>query len=108
MPLQDNARLEWLYDKDIRPYVFVRRENRIKFPGALHRLDWFPHQVLYKNPLEMDEIDFANGILDLEAKAFGPSGMAMPVGFFMTVQSYQDLWRVSRIAHQNFLQKSDE
>lgn len=48
-------------------------------PGALHSsLDWFPHQVLYKNPLEMDQVKFADRILTLETKAFGPSGMAMP------------------------------
>jgi hypothetical protein len=34
--------------------------------------------VLYKNPLEMKEVAFADRILSLEAKAFGPSGMAMP------------------------------
>ncbi|RYZ75120.1 MAG: hypothetical protein EOP05_08675 [Proteobacteria bacterium] len=64
---------------DVRPYVFVRPENRIDKPGELHpTLDWFPHEVLYKNPLQMDEVTFADRILTLEAKAFGPSGMAMP------------------------------
>lgn len=64
---------------DIRPYVFVRPENRMPRPGELHsQLDWFPHEVIYKNPLEMDQVHFADRILDLETKAFGPSGMAMP------------------------------
>lgn len=74
-----NDRLQWMRDENIRPYVFVRPENRIPQPGAYHSsLDWFPHEVLYKNPLEMDQVAFADRILDLETKAFGPSGMAMP------------------------------
>lgn len=73
------ARLGWMRDENIRPYVFVRPENRIPAPGKLHgKLDWFPHKVLYKNPLEMDEVKFADRIMDLETRAFGPSGMAMP------------------------------
>lgn len=65
-------------DDNIRPYVFVRPENRVDDPGAFQKLDWFPHDVLYKNPLEMKEVRFADRILSLETKAFGPSGMAMP------------------------------
>lgn len=77
-PLAQN-RLAWMQDENIRPYVFVRNENRISQPGQLHSsLDWFPHKVLYKNPLEMDEVKFADRIMELETKAFGPSGMAMP------------------------------
>jgi hypothetical protein len=71
--------LTWLRDENIRPYVFVRNENRIPKPGdVFSKLDWFPHEVLYKNPLEMDQVGFADRILGLETKAFGPSGMAMP------------------------------
>ncbi len=74
-----DRRLSWMHDANIRPYVFVRRENRIPNPGALHAgFDWFPHEVIYKNPLEMDQVGFADCILTLESKAFGPSGMAMP------------------------------
>jgi hypothetical protein len=78
-PIFDNPKLAWMSDENIRPYVFVRPENRIDNPGGLHsKLNWFPHQVLYKNPLEMDEVKFADRIMNLETKAFGPSGMAMP------------------------------
>ncbi len=74
-----DSKLEWMRDENVRPYVFVRPENRILEPGRLHRrLDWFPHPVIYKNPLEMDQVAFADRILHLETKAFGPSGMAMP------------------------------
>lgn len=79
-----NERLRWMKDGNIRPYVFVRPENRIPRPGEMHaqvsngKFDWFPHEVLYKNPLEMDQVGFADRILTLESKAFGPSGMAMP------------------------------
>lgn len=72
-------KLAWMRSEDIRPYVFVRPENRIPEPGKYHSsLDWFPHEVLYKNPLEMDQVKFADRILRLETKAFGPSGMEMP------------------------------
>ena len=77
--LDASGRLSWVHDDNIRPYVFVRPENRIHFPGETHlNLNWFPQKVLYKNPLEMDEVRFADQILYLETKAFGPSGMAMP------------------------------
>lgn len=76
--LQD-PRLNWLSHPDIRPYVFVRPENRIPHPGELHEgVDWFPHEVIYKNPLQMDEVGFANYILNLEGQAFGAANMAMP------------------------------
>lgn len=78
-PIFSRDRLAWMRSPDIRPYVFVRPENRIPDPGAVHKdLDWFPHEVVYKNPLHMDEVAFADAIMDLETKAFGPSGMAMP------------------------------
>ena len=81
-PLFENeslGKLKWMRDENVRPYVFVRPENRVENPGELHKsLDWFPHKVLYKNPLEMKEVTFADRILSLEAKAFGPSNMAMP------------------------------
>lgn len=78
-PIFDHPKLGWMKDENIRPYVFVRPENRMPEPGLFHKsLDWFPHKVLYKNPLEMDQVIFANRILNLETKAFGPSGMEMP------------------------------
>jgi hypothetical protein len=75
-----SPKLNWLRSEDIRPYVFVRSENRIPWPGQLHKdLSWFQAaQPIYKNPLEMEQVAFANRILDMEAKAFGPSGMVMP------------------------------
>ncbi len=74
-----DPRLAWMQNPDIRPYVFVRPENRIENPGDFHsQVEWFPHQVVYKNPLNMDEVKFADRILRLESKAFGASNMAMP------------------------------
>ncbi|MES3036290.1 MAG: hypothetical protein V4736_00160 [Bdellovibrionota bacterium] len=69
----------WLFDDDIRPYVFVRPENEIGQPGQKHRLDWFNHvNPIYKDPLDVDELAFADVIYSLEGRAFGPSNMAMP------------------------------
>lgn len=68
-----------LMDKgDIAPYVFVRRENRFANPGTRHRLDWFPTQPVYKDPLDIDELEFAEQIYHLENNAFGPAGLAIP------------------------------
>ncbi len=76
----DDHKLDWMKNPDIRPYVFVRPENRIENPGEFHsQVKWFgKHQVVYKNPLNMDEVKFADRILQLESKAFSGSNMAMP------------------------------
>lgn len=70
--------LDWLDGESIRPYVFVRDENRIHGPGRRFQLDWFPMKPIYKNPLHMKEVDFADQILRLESKAFAASNMPMP------------------------------
>lgn len=72
------AKANWIDRDDIRPYVFVRPENQIAQPGSVHRLDWFPHEPVVKNPLELKELTFADRIYSLEERAFGPSNMAMP------------------------------
>lgn len=69
---------DWLNNDDIRPYVFVRHENKIAQPGSVHRLDWFPHKPIFKEPLDVKELAFADRIYSLEERAFGPSNMAMP------------------------------
>lgn len=69
---------EWLKSEDIRPYVFMRRENRIQNPGQHQPCDWFEPNVLYKDPLQMHEVGFANAIMNLESKAFNASAMPMP------------------------------
>ncbi len=70
--------LKWLSGNDLRPYVYVRPENRIKDPGKNFQLNWFPMSPLFKNPLVMDEVDFADQILRLETRAFAASNMPMP------------------------------
>jgi hypothetical protein len=76
--LKGNARLQWLWGKDLRPYVYVRKENRIAEPGKKFALDWFSMEPLFKNPLRMDEVDFADQILRLETRAFAATNMPMP------------------------------
>jgi hypothetical protein len=63
---------------DIKPYVFVRSDNKIQAPGSRHKLDWFSKDVLYLDPLDLVNINFAELIYHIEGKAFGPSDMAMP------------------------------
>ena len=75
----ENPRLEWLKNPDIRPYVYVREENRISKPGSAFELDWFAgKEPVYINPMRMDEVSFGNQILQIEAQAFGAKGMEMP------------------------------
>ena len=68
----------WLQSGDIKPYVFVRPENMIANPGTRHTIDWFPEQPLYKNPLHLDELAFANAIYQIEWKSFGHQDLAIP------------------------------
>ncbi len=72
------ARAKWLGSDDIRPYVFVRPENKIDQPGTRHRLDWFKQEPIYKNPLDLKELPFANAIYQIEWKAFGHQDLAIP------------------------------
>lgn len=76
--LKDLKELNWLKSPDVKPYVFIRKENFKNRPGSHFNLDWFPDEPLYKNPLEMNEVTFANQIYELEGKAFGKANMAMP------------------------------
>lgn len=79
MNLKDDQRLDWLKNEDIRPYVYVRGDNRIEKPGERLPLDWFNDKAPeYINPLLMSEVEFGNQILELESRAFGPSNMVMP------------------------------
>ena len=77
--MKSDPRLAWLSNPDIRPYVFVRTDNKIANPGDNSGIDWFSHMTPhYINPLIMKEVEFGNQILELESRAFGPSNMAMP------------------------------
>jgi len=69
---------DWLASEDIRPYVFVRPENKIENPGTRHKLDWFQHQPIYKNPLHLNELPFAEAIYQIEWKSFGAQDLAIP------------------------------
>ena len=68
----------WMDQDFIRPYIFVRPENRITYPGQKHSLDWFSAEPVIKNPLHLDQAEFAEQIYFLEGNAFGPSNMAIP------------------------------
>lgn len=76
--LKNDSRLSWLYEDGIRPYVFMRSENAIAHPGWRLKVDWFSQAPVMKNPLAMEEVDFADQIIRLESKAFAASGMPMP------------------------------
>lgn len=69
----------WFWEDHIQPYAFVRPENRIQQPGSRHSLNWFnSKQVVFKNPLDLSELEFAEQIYHIENHAFGPTNMAMP------------------------------
>lgn len=70
--------IPWWNSENIRPYVFVRNENHISQPGKKHRLNWFDKEPIYKDPLDLAELPFAEYIYHIENTAFGPSAMPMP------------------------------
>jgi hypothetical protein len=71
--------MDWLKNKNIRPYIYLRKENQFKTPGRyLKKCDWFKEEPIYVNPLAMENVGFADQILNLESKAFQKSGMPMP------------------------------
>lgn len=76
--LSIDPRLNWLRGNDLKPYLYVRPENRIADPGQRFALDWFTTAPLFKDPLCLDELDFADQILRLESRAFAASNMPMP------------------------------
>lgn len=76
------SKAKWYHDLaasgDVKPYVFVRPDNKIQNPGSRHHLDWFPMEPIYKNPLDLAELEFAEQIYFIEEKAFGAANMTMP------------------------------
>lgn len=72
------ANVPWLKSANVRPYIFMRKENLFAQPGSRHQCDWFTRDVLYKDPLKMAEVKFADQILKLEGMAFSSSDMKMP------------------------------
>mgnify|MGYP000868691350 CR=1 FL=1 len=73
------SKASWFGSDDIQPYVFVRPENSIANPGTRHVTDWFQNKKpIYKNPLDLKELPFAEGIYQLEWKSFGDKDMAIP------------------------------
>jgi hypothetical protein len=73
------SKASWFVNPDIRPYVYVRSENHIPTPGQRHHLDWFQGiNPVYKNPLDLHDLEFAEQIYFLETSAFGPANLAMP------------------------------
>ena len=69
----------WFLNQDIRPYVYVRADNHISNPGQRHHLDWFQNvEPIFKNPLDLNDLEFAEQIYFLEESAFGPANLTMP------------------------------
>ncbi len=69
---------QWCEEGIVAPYVYFRPENQIPNPGTRHKTDWFPWRANWKNPLDPDEIEFAEQIFHLENTAFGPQAMPIP------------------------------
>lgn len=70
--------VEGVRSGNVRPYVYVRRDNMISQPGSRHHLDWFPVEPIYVDPLDLSSLDFTELIYYIEGHAFGPANMAMP------------------------------
>src|SRR6185437_877441 len=70
--------IAWLRDENVRPYVYMRKENLFAKPGSHVECDWFKSSPIYRNPLFMEDVAFGDAILTLESKAFQKSAMPMP------------------------------
>jgi hypothetical protein len=70
--------IPWLSDENVRPYVYMRKENLFAKPGSHLKCNWFKFSPIYKNPLVMGDVGFGDAILNLESKAFQKSAMPMP------------------------------
>lgn len=82
MMLETYSKPAWLSDKNIKPYVFVRQENRTLQPGSLHQFPWFNNNFIIKDPLKMKESHFGHAIMNLDAMAFGKQQMVTPPWVF--------------------------
>ena len=70
--------IDWLESDDYTPYIYMRKENIFSNPGTRLNCTWFKKKPLFKNPLVMNEVSFADQILNLESKAFQKTAMPMP------------------------------
>src|SRR5882757_9791034 len=73
---------EWMSNPNIRPYVFVREENRIANAGSVHQFPWFEHNYMMFEPQKIENSDFGKSILKLDELAFGHAGMPTPPWVF--------------------------
>ncbi len=73
------AIVDWIQRDDIKPYIFVRKDNRSALPGSAHPIDWFQaSQALYIDPMKLQNLNFAEAIYNLETALFTKSSMQMP------------------------------
>ncbi|HEX4925174.1 MAG TPA: hypothetical protein VFV50_13865 [Bdellovibrionales bacterium] len=73
-----SAYKRWLFENDdIRPYVYMRPENRPQKPGRVHDFE-FPDKTLFIDPLALENADFATMLLALENTAFKTTGLTLP------------------------------
>tara|TARA_B100001248_G_scaffold251745_2_gene227186 strand:+ start:11457 stop:12335 length:879 start_codon:yes stop_codon:yes gene_type:complete len=73
------AFVEWINREDIRPFIYIRRENRVAFPGVSHPIDWFNlDKVLDLDPMRVKTQPFAEAIYNLEGNLFSEASMRMP------------------------------
>ena len=69
---------KWLFENDdVRPFVYMRKENRPTNPGRIHEFE-FPKNVEFINPTSIETSEFAMMLLTLENTAFKSSGLTMP------------------------------
>ncbi len=75
------SKIDWLVDHDIRPYVYMRKENRPGRPGVYHDFH-FAKEILFFEPTEIASTAFGRKILDLENAAFSKLGIGMAPWIF--------------------------
>lgn len=67
---------DWLGHPHIRPYVMARPATLGRLPARVAS-DWFTTAPLLIDPLASESVPFAEALLELDAGAYGRSGMGM-------------------------------
>ncbi len=71
-------KLSWLKSEDVRPFLLIRKDSRLKKPGQYFDLNEFSKEPLFMDPLRMGDVYFSNALLNMESRAFQNSDMPMP------------------------------
>jgi len=72
-----STNVDWLKEANLRPYILIRKDNRVERPGSLHSFPFFS-QPLILDPQELKNAPFCKFLLVLDEFAFKSDGLTTP------------------------------